>query len=471
MAVDCSGLARTFRDYFARLGEGVEADETGGTGERRPVLVARAPGRVNLIGEHTDYSGGLVLPAAIDRDIAIAFRPRADGMARLYSVDYDELAEFCVDSSASIQRDPARPWSDYFRGVAAALRVSSGPWGYGVSLRGLDAVIAGDIPKGAGLSSSAALEVASAFALLSAAGAGAGNSDGAGGRHGVLGLDLDRPEVRRDIALVCQKAENDFVGVRCGIMDQMASALGRAGHAVSLNCRTLSHELVPMFPEEAGVVLVVYDTGIRRGLGESEYNLRRAQVEQGAQLIAAALRDMRVGDLTPRGATPRDPGVRALGDLSPAEFEEVFRRAALPASIARRCEHVVKENERVAGAVAALRVHDPAAFGALMYESHESLRDLYEVSCPELDAAVDIARATPGVFGARMTGAGFGGCTINLVRREAVDSLQSRLSRLAGAGDGREDERERRRARPAGAFASAAFVVKAADGAGIVRVG
>lgn len=397
-----------------------------GRDEFEQIRIARAPGRVNLIGEHTDYSGGLVLPAAIDRDIVIAFRPRFDGAVKLYSADYQEYSEFSIDRRVAIESDPVHPWSNYFRGVAWALRARTEGSG-GPPLRGLDAVIAGDIPRGAGLSSSAALEVASAFALLSAAGVS----------HDTLGPE--QVAVRRDIALVCQKAENEFVGVRCGIMDQIASVMGRAGHAVFLSCSDLRHELLHVALREMGAALVVYDTGVRRGLGESRYNDRRGEAERGEALIA-------------QGLGCRD--VCKLGSVSLEQFEQVSH--VLPASIARRCEHIVRENERVVRAAAALKGEDLSAFGQLMYESHESLRDLYEVSCPELDAAVEIARDTPGVFGARMTGAGFGGCTINLVNRDRIELLQSRLSEIRSAS-------------PPGA--PAVFAVEIADGAGVCRVG
>jgi len=409
-------------ELFDRIFPGLRGS---GADERARISIARAPGRVNLIGEHTDYSGGFVLPVAIDRDIVIVFRPRDDGTVRLYSADYGEYSEFSIDGSSAIESDPLHPWSNYFRGVAWALRARAEGSG-GPPLRGLDAVIVGDVPRGAGLSSSAALEVASAFTLLSAADVG----DDV--------LDPEQVAARRDIALACQKAENEFVGVRCGVMDQMASVIGRAGHAIFLDCSNLHHELVPMFFEEMGVAMVVYDTGIRRGLGESRYNDRRGEAERGEALIAQALGCM---------------DVCKLSSVSSEQFEQVSH--VLPASIARRCEHVVRENERVVKAVAALKDRDLHAFGQLMYESHESLRDLYEVSCPELDEAVEIARGTPGVFGARMTGAGFGGCTINLVSRDRVELLQSRLSEI-------------RRESPSGV--PVAFAVEAADGARVCSV-
>ena len=386
------------------------------------VRIARAPGRVNLIGEHTDYSDGFVLPLAIDRGVSIAFRPRADGLVRLHSVDYCERSEFAVDRVSCIERDPVHPWSDYFRGVASVLHTDEYCLlGDDRPLRGLDAVVMGDVPRGSGLSSSAAFEVASALALLSASGVP------------FSGLDMDAVDSRRQIAFACRKAENSFVGVGCGIMDQMASTMGRASHAVFIDCRTEHHELVPMPLEAVGLCLVVFDTGVKRELAASPYNLRRRQVEEGARLIAAAL---------------GDPRIHTLRDVSRKQMDAI--RAALPTAIGERCEYVVAENERVIDAVRAMRVGDYSLLGELMYRSHEGLRDLFEVSCPELNAAVQIARATPGVLGARMTGAGFGGCTVNLVTQEAVPALVSRLSALGFAS-------------------SRAFLVSASDGGKVVE--
>jgi len=391
-------------------------------GATQDVRIAHAPGRVNLIGEHTDYSDGFVLPLAIDKSVSIAFRPRADGLIRLYSVDYCERSEFAIDPASRIERDPAHLWSDYFRGVASVLRTDEYCLlGEDRRLCGLDAVVMGDVPRGSGLSSSAAFEVASALALLSAAGVPLSE------------LGMDALDTRKQIAFACRKAENSFVGVGCGIMDQMASTMGRASHAVFIDCRTNDHELVPMPLEEAGVCLVVFDTGVKRELAASPYNLRRRQVEEGAELIASAL---------------RDPKIRTLRDVSREQLDAA--RTALPAAIRERCEYVVAENERVVDAVRSLRTGDYSLLGELMYRSHEGLRDLYEVSCTQLDAAVQIAQATPGVLGARMTGAGFGGCTVNLVVQEAVRVLVSRLSALGFAN-------------------SRAFVVSASDGGKVVE--
>jgi galactokinase len=335
-----------------------------------PAGLVRAPGRVNLIGEHTDYNDGFVLPVAIDRDIRIAARPRTDRLVRLYSATFDQLSTFSLDS---IEPDPAASWSNYPRGVALYLQEA------GFALAGMDAAIEGDVPVGAGLSSSAALEVATATAFAE-----------------LDGLDLSSVQK----AVICQRAENRFVGVNCGIMDQFISALGQAGHALLVDCRSLDYDLVPI--AGAGLSVVVADTTVKRGLAGSEYNVRRAQCEEGVARLSEML----------------NRPLKALRDVTLAEVDE--HAARLPDLIARRVRHVVGENERTLSAVAALRRGDLARFGQLMNESHRSLRDLYEVSCGELDALVEAAWQTPGVYGARMTGAGFGGCTVALIDTGSV---------------------------------------------------
>jgi galactokinase len=341
---------------------------------RPPAAVAAAPGRVNLIGEHLDYNEGHVLPVAIDRSIMVAFAPRPDGRVRLYSLDFEQESAFDLED---IQRDPEAPWSDYVRGVAWALR------GAGHRVSGLDAAIQGDVPVGAGLSSSAALEVAA----LGAFEAGSG-------------FQLDR----RDLALLGQRAENDFVGVACGIMDQMAAALSRAGHALLIDCRSLQYEAVPL--PLAAVRLVVADSGVRRSLLDSQYNLRRQECQRAAELLATAITDR---------------PVTALRDVQP---EDLARYGdALPAKLLKRARHVVEEERRVLLGVEALRAGDVEAFGEMLDASHRSLRDDYEVSSPELDLLVELAWAQPGVLGSRLTGAGFGGCTVSLVRAEALEDF------------------------------------------------
>jgi len=350
---------------------------------RAPAFLTRAPGRVNLIGEHTDYNDGFVLPMAIDREVAIVGAPRADRRVRLYALNYDQWADFELDH---LQRDEAAHWGNYPRGVAWALQEA------GLGLRGLDGVLGGDVPIGSGLSSSAAIEMATLMAFVAC-------------QPDLSSLDRARA------AKLAQRAENAFVGVNCGIMDQFISALGQAGHALFIDCRSLDYALVPM-PAETAVVVV--DTSAPRSLAASAYNERRAQCEAAARAL----------------------GVAALRDLSPAAFAQ--QRAALPALVARRAEHVVHENQRVLDAVAALRTGDVAVFGRLMNESHDSLRDLYEVSSPELDAVVEIARGVAGVYGARMTGAGFGGCAIALVAQARVSELSSAIMHHYPARTGRQ---------------------------------
>lgn len=356
---------------------------------------ARAPGRVNLIGEHTDYNDGYVFPMAIDRQVILVGRGRSDGQVRLYSADYDARSEFHLEAFG---KDPNAPWSDYFRGVVQVLQEE------GHSLGGLEAVVLGDVPQGAGLSSSAAFEV-SAVAFL----------------DGLFQLGID--PVRR--ALYGQRAENGFVGVQCGIMDQFASSLGKEEHALFIDCRTLEYERVPFDLSEA--VVVVVNTNKARGLVDSEYNARRRECEEGAAYFARRL-----------------PGVKALRDVRPEQFEALAH--GLPAATLKRCRHVVSECERVLSAVEALRRSDLDSFGRLMYASHESLRDDFEVSCFELDTVVEIARQVPGVYGARMTGAGFGGCAVILVKRSAAEALEERVRREYPQKTGLEPELFRFRA-------------------------
>jgi galactokinase len=364
---------------------------------RSPAAVAAAPGRVNLIGEHLDYNEGHVLPVAIDRNVMVAFAPRQDGQVGLYSLDFEQESAFDLED---IGKDPEAPWSDYVRGVAWALREG------GHRLSGLDAALQGDVPVGSGLSSSAALEVAALGAF-----------------EAVSGLRLDR----RDLALLGQRAENGFVGVACGIMDQMAAALSRAGHALLIDCRSLEHEAVPLPLGASGsgggasLSLVVADSGVRRALLDSQYNLRRQECQQAAELLAAAI-----------AGRP----VTALRDVRP---EDLARHGgALPPNLLRRARHVVEEERRVLLSVEALRTGDVEAFGDMLNASHRSLRDDYEVSCPELDLLVELAWAQPGVLGSRLTGAGFGGCTISLVRAEAVEAFGEGVVARYRAETGRE---------------------------------
>ncbi len=330
-----------------------------------PAFVSVGPGRVNLIGEHTDYNGGFVLPVALKRDVRLAVRPRSDRRVRLISVEYDSAFEFDLDNLA---HSPSVQWANYVMGVAWALGEK------GIPLVGIDAAISGNVPRGSGLSSSAAIEVASALAFLAAA----GQSDA-----------LSGPE----IALVAQRAENGFVGVNCGIMDQFISVLGSENHALLIDCRSLDYRLVP-FPEDAG--LVIGNTKASRSLASSAYNERRAECEEGVRLLQAAL-----------------PDITQLRDVSVEDLEA--HKALLPPTVYRRCHHIVYENQRVLDTVAALERGDLTRVGQLMDASHASLRDDYEVSSPALDAMVDAMRSAPECLGARLTGAGFGGCAIALV--------------------------------------------------------
>ncbi len=335
--------------------------------------IFRAPGRVNLIGEHTDYNDGFVLPMAIDREMRVAARKRDDRRVRLVALDLGgKRSEFSLDV---IAREEAQRWSNYIRGVAWALQAR------GLHLPGLDLALSGDVPLGSGLSSSAALEVCAATTFQFFA-----------------GFAMSKV----DLARLCQQAENDFVGMKSGIMDQFISALAVAGHALLIDCRDLAYQKAPL---PRGATVVVCNTMKRRGLVDSAYNTRRAECEQAA----------------------RQFGVKALRDVSLEQFAE--REKELPPTVARRARHIITENARVLDAVAAARQNDLAAFGNLMNASHESLRDDYAVSCAELDTLVDLARAQRGCLGARLTGAGFGGCTVNLVRDDAVETFTANVAR------------------------------------------
>jgi galactokinase len=338
--------------------------------------ICRAPGRVNLIGEHTDYNDGFVLPAAIEFYCWAAAAPRKDGKLVIYSENYDEMMEASLDSLTPLGK---KHWANYPLGVAWAMRQA------GKLLTGANIYISGEVPLGAGLSSSAAIEVAVGFALL-----------------GVSGLAVARTE----LAQLCQKAENEFVGARVGIMDQFVSCYGRASHTLLLDCRSLHHEFVKL-PND--LQLVIGNTKVRHELASGEYNTRRAECEEGVRILQKAF-----------------PEIRALRDVTPPQLE-AHRRSLSPTLFAR-CHHVITENARVKSAVEAFRRGDIKALGPLMRDSHRSLRDDYEVSCKELDLMVEIAMAQPGVIGARMTGGGFGGCTINLVESAAVSDFKRRVA-------------------------------------------
>jgi len=334
--------------------------------------IYRAPGRVNLIGEHTDYNDGFVLPAAIEFYCWVAAAARKDGKVAIYSENFNETVEASLNSLTPLGK---KHWSNYPLAVAWVMPQAGKP------LTGANLYIAGEVPLGAGLSSSAAIEVAVGLALVS-----------------VSGLAVDRAE----LAQLCQKAENEFVGARVGIMDQFVSCHGRASHALMLDCRSLEYELVKL---PANVQLVMCNTMVKHELASGEYNARRAECEEGVRNLRTAF-----------------PEVRALRDVTLAQLEA--HRQKLTPKVFARCRHVITENERVKSAVKTLHRGDSKALGALLQDSHRSLRDDYEVSCKELDLMVEIAMAQPGLIGARMTGGGFGGCTVNLVESAAVSNFK-----------------------------------------------
>lgn len=328
--------------------------------------VFRAPGRVNLIGEHTDYNDGFVMPAVIAFHTWAAAAQRSDRSIEVYSEYYREKVQLSLNDLAG---GPKGHWSDFVRGVAAVLTRT------GNTLSGANMVLAGNIPLGAGLSSSASLEVAIALALTT-----------------LSGITLPLLE----LAKLCQQAEHGYVGTKCGIMDQFSAALGVAGQAMMLDCRSLEYESLTV-PEHLSVVIC--NSMVRHQLASGEYNRRRSDCETGVSLLRGNL-----------------PEVTALRDVS---FEDLERnKHNLPDAIFRRCRHVILENQRVLAAAKALNAEDAERFGQLMYRSHASLRDDYEVSCQELDLLVDLATFGPGIYGARMTGGGFGGCTVNLVQAD-----------------------------------------------------
>ncbi len=347
--------------------------------EREPRLF-RAPGRVNLIGEHTDYNDGFVLPMALERETVVAAAPRTDRRVRVHALDLNEQAEFDLDRPGPQRRGT---WLDYIEGVAQALVRR------GVRLVGCDLALRSDVPAGAGLSSSAALEVSIGLALVALAGAA-----------------VDRVQ----LALAGQEAEHTYVGANVGIMDQFIAALGERGHALLIDCRALTTTPIPV--DTTHTLVVICDTRVKHDLATSAYNERRAECEQGVEILRrAALPDM-----------------HALRDVSVAEFERY--QDLLPEVVRRRCRHVVTENARTLAAAEALKADELETMGQLMYASHESLRGDYEVSCAELDALVEIAAVLPeATLGARMTGGGFGGCTVNLVRRAALAEFSAAITR------------------------------------------
>jgi galactokinase len=385
--------ARHAVDEFCR-----QFGHRGGAG---PITVAWAPGRANLIGEHTDYNGGFVLPVAIDRVIAVAGRAIPGTRSHCYSQHHQRRTSFPAGRMQLVGRGPrlrGSLWTRYVRGVAVQLAaLADAP-----ATPAHAAAIVGNVPAGGGMSSSAALEVA--LAAFAAA----------------LGGPRLPPMAT---ARLCQRVDNENVGVRTGIMDQAASCLGRKGHAILLDCRSLAYKYVPV--RLPGIVLAVFDTGVPHTLAGSAYNERRGQCEQAASRLARAI-------------AAADPS-RRVSSLRDITSEDLERHAGvLPETLLRRARHVVRENARVLAAVEALRAGDTEGLGRLLYASHASLRDDYEVSCPELDAAVEIASGVPGVLGARLMGAGFGGSVLILVGEDALPTLRAALTAAYPERTGRE---------------------------------
>lgn len=346
----------------------------------RACRVFTAPGRVNLIGEHTDYNDGYVLPIALSQKTFVAAAPREDGLIRCWSRQYSRLPEpieFKIDAAS---RAGEADWAKHIRGIATCLVRDQ------FKLQGADLLIDSDVPIGAGLSSSAAIEVAAGFALLKLS---------------------DQPIDLVDLALAAQRAEQEFAGTNCGIMDQYMACLGVAGHALLIDCRSLEYRAVPLATEEASVVIC--NTMVQHELASGEYNVRRSECEEGVRRLSAHL-----------------PGIVALRDVELEDYDHFA--GSLPPVIQRRCNHVITEIARTVEAVEALERHDLETFGRLMYASHDSLRNDYEVSCPELDLMVEIAAGCEGVYGARMTGGGFGGSTVNLVANQSLPAFQATVS-------------------------------------------
>lgn len=354
--------------------------------EGDPILV-QSPGRVNLIGEHTDYNDGFVLPAAIDKHIYLALAGNHSNCGRFYAVDPDEPFE--TDISGQLSKS-GKGWPDYLLGVVDQLRR------HGYDSGGFDCVFGGNVPIGAGLSSSAALEGGILFGLSQL-------------------FEWDIPPV--EMAKIAQKAENNFVGVQCGIMDQFVSLNGKKDHAMKLDCRSLEYEFYPLKRRDIHIVLC--DTRIRRELASSEYNVRRSQCEEGVRILQQY-----------------EPGIDSLRDVTRDLLNK--HRQELDPVVFKRCTYILEENKRVLDACKDLEKNDILSFGQRMYASHAGLRDQYEVSCAELDILVEAARTINGVMGARMMGGGFGGCTINLVEDQYLNLFKERISKRYQKETGRE---------------------------------
>ena len=367
--------------------ERVRSAFAGQHGSAERVRIFSAPGRVNLIGEHTDYNDGFVLPVAIDRDTVIAARARKDSTVTVYSINRNESGAFDLAKPGEIRRGY---WMNYIEGVARVLQSK------GYRLHGAGIVLESDVPSGAGLSSSAALEIATAFTLLS-----------------ISDESIDRPEVAR----ACQQAEHEYTGANVGIMDQFISVMGEEKTALLLDCRSLEFRLVPV--DTSSHALMICNTGIKHDLATSAYNDRRRECEESVKILKRSL-----------------PGITALRDVEMREFRAY--EDTLPETLRKRARHVISENERTLEAASALEHRDFDHLATLLYASHESLKNDYEVSAPELDLLVDTARTIPGVFGSRMTGGGFGGCTVSFVMRERVQEFSERMTRVYKEKTGRD---------------------------------
>ncbi len=367
---DVKQLRKQFIDYFGEVREGQEQE----------IRVFFAPGRVNLIGEHTDYNGGYVFPAALTFGTTMLARKRSDGVYRFRSTSFSLYGEVNSNDISFKQEDD---WMNYPKGVILHLMKR------GFEFSGADVLYHGEIPNGSGLSSSASIEVVTGYGLTS-----------------LEGQSIDKVQ----LALISQEAENQFMGVNCGIMDQFAVAMGQENHAIKLKCDDLTYERVPFLAK--GYKLIIANTKKRRGLVDSEYNTRRKQCEEAVAALSIEFK-----------------GLAFLCELTPAQFEH---NASLIQDevVRRRAEHVITENDRVVQSVTALKNHDLIQFGQLMNDSHNSLKDLYEVTCYELDVMVEEARKIKGVLGSRMTGAGFGGCTVSLVHEDSVHDFISTVGRV-----------------------------------------
>jgi galactokinase len=387
-------IERVQQEYLSRFGVAA-------------AVVARAPGRVNLLGEHVDYNDGFVMPAAIERATYVAFGPSPNAFSRVRTLDLDAEVVFTAASVAAKAQADGRAlpdWGEYPAGVMHSLVQEN------TEVVPLNAVIASDVPRGSGLSSSAALELAFATAWRALGG-------------------WEMPSLA--MAKLCQRTENQYVGVHCGIMDQFASACGAEDQVLMLDCRTLEWEELRL-PGDS--VIVIADTTIRRKLTSGEYNQRRADCEEAVRRMQSSR-----------------PEIRALRDVEPHEFEQLS--TGFPEAIRRHARHVVEEIERTRRGRICLQAGDAAAFGRLMNETHASLRDLFEVSSAELNLMAEIAQGLPGCYGARLTGAGFGGCTVNLVNAAQAEAFVLQLASEFNARTGLEPE---------------VFVTRPSNGAGVL---